>query len=178
LVNELLSFSKAAAGAQAIRMQAVDVADVVLESIKRESADGAPVWSHIPENLVVSADRELLIRAISNLVRNAIRYGGTAGPIEIRAKQEGNEIEIAIADSGPGVPEADLGRIFDAFYRVDTSRTRETGGAGLGLTIVKRCIESCGGTVSARNREPRGLEVVVWLATRESTVPLRETPLK
>ncbi len=66
---------------------------------------------------------------------------------------------VRVADSGPGVPEEELPKIFDAFYRVDTSRTRETGGVGLGLSIVKMCVESCGGTVAARNRPGGGLEV-------------------
>jgi two-component system sensor histidine kinase CpxA len=83
-----------------------------------------------------------------------------------------------VADSGPGVPEEELPRIFDAFHRVDRSRTRETGGVGLGLTIVKACIDSCGGMVTARNREPHGLEVTVQLsAAAEENVPsLSETP--
>ena len=66
------------------------------------------------------------------------------------------------------MPEEELAKIFDAFYRVDISRTRDTGGTGLGLTIVKACIESCCGTVTARNREPHGLEVTVRLSSAES----------
>ena len=68
-----------------------------------------------------------------------------------------------MADAGPGVPEEELHKIFDAFYRVDTSRARETGGVGLGLSIVKMCAEACGGTVAARNRPEGGLEVTLRL---------------
>jgi two-component system sensor histidine kinase CpxA len=121
----------------------------------------------IPPELTVASDRDLFIRAIANLLRNAIRHGEPSAPISIRAEAEGKEVAITVADSGPGVPEADLARIFDAFYRVDTSRTRATGGTGLGLTIVKTCVEICCGSVSARNREPRGLEVVVRLPAAE-----------
>ena len=74
---------------------------------------------------------------------------------------------MSVADDGPGVPPPELPRIFDAFYRVDTARTRETGGVGLGLSIVKICVEACGGTVSARNREPQGLEVILHLSVAE-----------
>jgi two-component system sensor histidine kinase CpxA len=66
-----------------------------------------------------------------------------------------------IADCGPGVPEDALPRIFDPFFRVDTSRTRETGGVGLGLTIAKTCVEACQGTISVRNRAPSGLEITI-----------------
>jgi two-component system sensor histidine kinase CpxA len=75
----------------------------------------------------------------------------------------GEEVAIAVADCGPGVPDAELQRIFDAFYRLDTARTRETGGTGLGLAIVKACIDSCSGTVVARQVAPHGLEVEIRL---------------
>jgi two-component system sensor histidine kinase CpxA len=68
-----------------------------------------------------------------------------------------------VDDCGPGIPEAALAQVFDPFYRVDTSRTRETGGTGLGLSIVKTCIESCGGAVSCENRQPSGLRVILQL---------------
>ena len=69
-----------------------------------------------------------------------------------------------IEDDGPGVPPESLSKLFDPFYRVDNSRTRQTGGVGLGLTIVRTCMEACGGRVTARNRESGGLEVSLYLA--------------
>jgi len=70
---------------------------------------------------------------------------------------------VTVADSGPGVPEAELGQIFDPFYRLDTSRNSATGGVGLGLAIVKTCVESCRGTVVCQNRQPSGFEVTLRL---------------
>ena len=70
---------------------------------------------------------------------------------------------LEVADSGPGVPEESLSRLFDPFYRVDPSRTRETGGVGLGMTIVKTCVESCRGTVSATNHPDGGLRIQIRL---------------
>ena len=105
------------------------------------------------------ADSEILIRSLANLIRNALRHG--AKPIQISARHQNDRIEIRISDSGHGVPENNLARIFDAFYRVDSSRTRETGGTGLGLALVKTGIESCGGSVSAKNLEPNGFEVLI-----------------
>jgi two-component system, OmpR family, sensor histidine kinase CpxA len=111
----------------------------------------------------VLADPDYLFRALSNLLRNAIRYAGSAGPIAISSEEASGEIVITVADRGPGVPEPELDKIFTPFYRQELSRTRETGGAGLGLAIVKSCIESCKGTVCCRNRLPSGLEVEIRL---------------
>ena len=163
LVGELLSFSKAELGAAAGPLESVDLAAAVAEAARRETADSADLRLAVPAQLRVSAAPELLTRALANLLRNAIQHAATAGPITISAEARGDGIALIVADCGPGVPEADLPRIFDAFYRVDPSRTRATGGTGLGLAIVKTCIESCGGTVSARNRPPRGLEIHVHL---------------
>ncbi|MDQ4120701.1 MAG: ATP-binding protein [Acidobacteriota bacterium] len=104
-----------------------------------------------------------LSRAISNVVRNAVRYAGRAGEIEISASNDNGQIQLKLADNGAGVPESELDKLFDPFYRIQADRARETGGVGLGLAIVKTCIESCGGLVSAHNRTPHGLEVVIQL---------------
>ena len=164
LVNELLLFSKASLGDSAKQLSQVDLNDAVADAIHREEASSAQIETEIPSALAVQADPELLVRALSNLIRNSIRYAGEAGPIRVSASQEDERVIISVSDQGPGVPEAELGKIFDAFYRLDSARTRETGGTGLGLTIVKTCIESCGGSVQARNRQPHGLEVLLSLS--------------
>jgi two-component system, OmpR family, sensor histidine kinase CpxA len=163
LVNELLAFSRASFGASAVHLQPVAVQEAVDESLKRETTDNAEIKLDIPADLKVSADPELLIRALANLIRNAIRYGANAGSIQISAAKENDAVKIRLADQGPGVPDTELAKIFDAFHRLDDSRTRETGGVGLGLSIVKTCIDSCGGSVSAVNRQPHGLEVIIQL---------------
>ena len=163
LVGELLSFSKASFGAASIQLRPVRVREAADEAIRREKTDGAEIRVEIPDDLSVSADPDLLIRALANLLRNAIRHAAASGPIELRATRESDEVTISIADQGPGVPDEELPKIFDAFYRVDSSRTRDTGGTGLGLAIVKTCIDSCSGTVTARNRDPHGLEMQIRL---------------
>lgn len=177
LVGELLSFSKAAFGASAVRLQPVSVAAVVAEAVRREETENGEIRVDVPADLEVSADADLLTRAIANLLRNSLQHAPSAGPITLHAERAGEEINITVADSGPGVPEEELPRIFDAFYRVDASRTRATGGTGLGLAIVKTCVESCCGSVTARNREPHGLEVRLTLhvATAEPS-PIESTP--
>jgi two-component system sensor histidine kinase CpxA len=169
LVNELLSFSKTALMASNIQLRPVPVREIAEKAMRREAAPEARIELSMPADLQAMAEPELLTRAVSNLLRNAVRYAAGAGPIILSAQRSEGGILITVADSGPGVPESELARIFDPFYRVDASRDRTTGGTGLGLAIVKTCIESCGGTVTGRNRNPSGLEVTIRL--REATKP-------
>jgi two-component system sensor histidine kinase CpxA len=168
LVNDLLAFSKASFQAPEVQLQPVRVLDAAQEAVRRESLQDADIRLEISKEISVSADSEMLIRALANLLRNAIRHAQKNGAVSISAAREGDAVEIRVTDSGPGVPELELSKIFDAFYRTDASRTRDTGGVGLGLTIVKTCVESCRGTVTARNREPSGLEVLIRMPAMDS----------
>lgn len=158
LVNELLAFSRASLGETKLQLRAVELRPLLLEAAERENA---PVSLECPENLRAQADRDLLLRALANLFRNAVRHA--PGEIEVRAFARDGAIVIEVADHGPGIPPAILPQIFDPFVRVDHSRTRETGGVGLGLTIAKTCIESCGGSIQIENRAPAGVRVTVRL---------------
>ncbi|MDB6022768.1 MAG: Integral rane sensor signal transduction histidine kinase [Pedosphaera sp.] len=167
LVNELLSFSKASLGAAKVKLQPVPVRALVEKAAGRECGngrEGMEMKIEVAEDVGVLADPELLLRAVGNILRNALHHAGQAGPVTISAAQTGGHVEIIIEDCGPGIPKEAIARVFDPFYRVDASRARETGGVGLGLSIVKTCIESCGGTVRCENREPRGLRVIMRLA--------------
>lgn len=163
MVHELLSFSKASFGTAAVQLQSVPLFSAVERAVQREVSSPTTVQIHVPANLAVMAEPDLLQRALGNILRNAARYAGDAGPVIITAEKRTNDVMLCISDSGPGVPDEALPLLFDPFYRVESSRSRDTGGAGLGLTIVKTCIEACGGTVSCRNRKPAGFEVVVNL---------------
>jgi two-component system sensor histidine kinase CpxA len=163
LVNELLSFSKASLGAARIKLEPVSLHEIVDTVARRETADGARIEVNVPADLRAQAEPELLTRAVANLLRNAVRYAGTSGPITISALQHDGSIMVMVADQGPGIPESELQRIFDPFYRLDASRDRQTGGVGLGLAIVKTCVEACQGTVVAANRAPHGLQVTITL---------------
>jgi two-component system sensor histidine kinase CpxA len=165
LVNELLSFSRASLGKTNIKLQPVPLRAIVEKAAARECGpdSAATVSINIPKNLVAVAKPELLLRAVSNVLRNAVRYAAAAGPIQVSAARENEMIVLQIEDSGPGIPETALPQLFDPFYRVDSSRTRATGGVGLGLSIVKTCVESCGGTVGCENRLPSGLRVILRL---------------
>jgi two-component system sensor histidine kinase CpxA len=163
LVGELLSFSKASFGASALRLEPVNLLQIARKAAEAEKTEASQIEVKIPADLRVAADAELLTRALANLIRNGIQHAGAGNTISMQAARSGEEVTLTVSDSGPGVPEDELPKIFDAFYRLDASRTRGTGGTGLGLAIVKTCIESCCGSVAARNREPHGLQIVIRL---------------
>jgi len=106
-----------------------------------------------------------LTRAVANLIRNATKYAGNAGPVYILAENQKDKIALIFRDAGPGVPETMLDQLFEPFFRPEASRNRDSGGVGLGLAIVKTCIETCQGTVCACNGEPHGFTVTVTLTT-------------
>ena len=158
LINELLSFTKASLGASAA-LEKVNLEEAVKRAVERERTDEVTINVNIPPSLSVMAQPDYLFRSASNVIRNAIRYAGSDGPIEISARQLDSFAVISVADQGPGVAAADLEEILKPFYRPETARQRETGGVGLGLAIVRTCMEACGGSVTCRNRSPKGFEV-------------------
>ena len=165
LVNEILAFSKASLRGNSTQREPVALAELVRRVAAREAPGQERVQVEIAEELHVLAAPGLLTRAVANLIRNAMRYAGDAGPIAVSAQpQQGSQVLLTVADCGPGIPEEALSQIFDPFFRLDSSRSRDTGGFGLGLAIVKTCIEACGGSVVARNRQPSGLQVEITLA--------------
>ncbi|MEP7364220.1 MAG: HAMP domain-containing sensor histidine kinase [Acidobacteriota bacterium] len=161
LTDELLAFAKAELSAGSIKLEPVNVLDGVQRAVRAEARAGATVDVNIPSGTAITADAEFLFRSVSNLVRNAVRYAGTDGPIQITAERRGGHVRVSVADSGPGVPEEALEKLFTPFFRIDASRNRKTGGTGLGLAIVRSCVEACHGSVEAHNRKPSGLEVVM-----------------
>jgi two-component system sensor histidine kinase CpxA len=168
LVNELLLFSRAQIGAPPIALAKVSVAETVGRVLERESREKASIQTHIDRRIEVLAQPDYLFRSLANVVRNAIRYAGDCGPIEIGAEEKSGVVSITVADNGPGIPEPELEEVFKPFYRPELARQRETGGTGLGLAIVRTSIEACGGTVKCRNRSPKGLEVEIRLPAARS----------
>jgi signal transduction histidine kinase len=128
----------------------------------RVSADGK---SDSADEFLVEADPDLLRSAIENVVRNATRYTAEGTTVDVRLERQrsanGEEIVVRVLDSGPGVPNEALQKIFEPFYRLDDARNRQTGGAGLGLSIADRAIRLHGGQLRASNRKEGGLEVEI-----------------
>jgi len=117
------------------------------------------------DNLKVRAAEGLLRRAIANILRNAIRYAGDAGPIEIVAEKKSSKVIITVRDEGPGVPDAHMTKLFEPFFRPEPERGRSTGGVGLGLAIARTCILACSGSIYATNLSPKGFAVVIELSS-------------
>ncbi|MCM2258639.1 MAG: HAMP domain-containing histidine kinase, partial [Vicinamibacteria bacterium] len=166
LTDELLAFARAELAASRRAPEDVGLAELAARAVQAEAKGAAEVRVAVPEGLRVRADADLLQRALANLVRNAVRYAAAAGPIEVSARADGGAVLLAVADHGPGVPEASLPALFEPFYRVEAARERGpggSGGSGLGLAIVRAAAEACGGSVAARNRAPHGLEVELRL---------------
>ena len=163
LVHELLSFSKAQITGSG-ELVKVNLAGAVRRALDREARENVPVETQLAEELNVMARPDYLERALANVIRNAVRYAGHAGPITVSARNGEGQATIVVADRGPGVPDDELEDIFKPFYRPELARQRETGGTGLGLAIVKSCIEACNGAVVCRNRKPTGFEVEIRLA--------------
>jgi signal transduction histidine kinase len=104
----------------------------------------------------VKADKNRLVQIIVNLLNNAISYTPDGGKVEISAKPLKGFVEVEISDTGIGIPEKDIPHIFERFYRGDKSRSRETGGTGIGLAIVKELVQAQGGEISVKSDEGRG----------------------
>jgi two-component system sensor histidine kinase CpxA len=170
LVNELLTFSKAGMQPAEAPLRSVELGPVVRNAAAHQLPGTGKIEISIPAETTVMAYEPYLLRAVSNLLRNGLRYAGEHGPILVSAQRNAGNVLLMVTDSGPGVPEEAIEDVFEPFYRPESARRRDTGGAGLGLAIVKSCIEACRGTVTCRNRQPTGLEVTISLAAGHNAV--------
>lgn len=139
------------------------MSEVVDDARLEATAAGKQVDWHAGAPVQFNGDHDLLRSAIENVLRNAVRFTAVNTSVEVSLALEGGRIRIGIRDHGPGVPAAELARIFEPFYRVAESRDRDSGGTGLGLAIAARIIDLYGGTVRARNCDDGGLSVEIIL---------------
>jgi two-component system sensor histidine kinase CpxA len=142
--------------------------DALLEDvITNADYEGAPRGRKVVlagcERLSLAGSHAELYSAFENIIRNALAYTADGTTVAVRLAREGDCALVRVRDHGPGVPEEDLLRIFEPFYRTDRARARRSGGTGLGLAIARRAIVRHGGRIEARNVEDGGLEVVVAL---------------
>lgn len=116
-----------------------------------------------PKDLQVHAEAASLERALSNLVDNAVKYNRKNGTVSVTARRHPEGVAIAVRDTGAGIPAQDLGRIFERFYRADKSRSRESGGSGLGLSIAKHIVERHGGRIEVESAPGQGSTFTIIL---------------
>jgi len=151
LVQELMQLSRVQSAPGLENATEVDLAAVLIDSIERNQVlaekRNIKVLGSSGESLKILGDYEMLATAIRNLIENAIVYSEPGTQVGVGLKQVDGVAEISVTDSGIGIPESEQERIFERFYRVDPSRSRETGGTGLGLAIVKHIAANHGGEI-------------------------------
>lgn len=176
MVNELLDLSKIEQGTVPLHLDDVDLGTVVRGSVERlrlfADRQGVALEVDVPGDLPrVRGDDERLGQLLVNLLHNAVKFSSTGGLVTVRARLEeaagpegagageggsSGEIVVSVEDRGMGIPAADLGRIFERFYKVDRARVRGRGGTGLGLAIARHIVDSHGGRIWVESEEGRG----------------------
>jgi two-component system, OmpR family, sensor histidine kinase KdpD len=164
LVGNLLDMSRLESGALRLFLEPCDPQDLIGISLERfsERQVNRIVQTRLEENLpLLNLDVALMVQVLVNLLENAAKYSPEASPIELACALHDTSLEITVCDHGPGIPEEDLERVFDKFYRAPHSR--QIAGLGLGLSIAKGIVEAHGGSIRAQNQEPGGLMTIIEL---------------
>jgi len=177
LILDLLSLARIESGSASFEFEPVHLDPLVAECLERHSSraigkrqtleigyavNGAahkdpPASDSMPANPPIAwADQEAVNQILENLVDNALKYTPEGGNIWVRYRGDGDQVVLEVEDTGIGIPERDLPRIFERFYRADKARSRELGGTGLGLSIVKHLVQSMHGSIRASSRPGKG----------------------
>jgi len=168
LVNDLRTLSLADAGELSISLQTIEPGGLLQEvashyqfqTQKKNIKLELDIAQHLSP---LEIDPGRMTQVLTNILDNAMRHTPEGGHIILSAKQVGNTIQLAIQDSGPGLPNGEAERIFERFYRVDSSRQREDGGSGLGLAIARSIVQAHNGQLSAESEPGKGLKVIITL---------------
>ena len=173
LVTDLLTLSRYDSNKKKTQKEAFDLGELVkkcqeklaIEIKKKNHTVNCFVTADVPP---VYADKYDIERVVLNILTNSIKYTKEGGEIKIYVGFVYNDAYIKIFDNGIGIPEEDLSRIFERFYRVDKARTREMGGTGLGLSIAKEILDKNGGSIDIKSVVGQGTEVVIKIPTKEN----------
>ena len=171
LVTDLLTLSRYDSNKNKVKKESFDLGDLVkkcqdklaIEIKKKNHTVNSFVTADVPP---VYADKDDIERVVLNILTNSIKYTPEGGEIKIYVGFVYNDAYIKIFDNGIGIPEEDLSRIFERFYRVDKARTREMGGTGLGLSIAKEILDKNGGSIDIKSTVGQGTEVVIRVPTK------------
>ena len=172
LVTDLLTLSRYDSNKKKTQKEAFDLGELVkkcqeklaIEIKKKNHTVNCFVTADVP---LVYADKDDIERVVLNIMTNSIKYTQNGGEIKIYVGFVYNDAYIKIFDNGIGIPEEDLSRIFERFYRVDKARTREMGGTGLGLSIAKEILDKNGGSIDIKSKVGEGTEVVIRIPTKQ-----------
>jgi signal transduction histidine kinase len=167
LIEDLQDLALAESGQMQLRFRPCDLDGLVRSASgsMQQSAQAKGVEVSVPEStgIIIDADPQRISQVLRNLLVNALTHTPAGGQILIQAQQQNGNALVSVKDTGPGIPAGELGYVFDRFYRVDKSRSRSTGGVGLGLTIARRLIEAHHGTIEAFSPQGQGAKFVVTL---------------
>jgi two-component system, OmpR family, sensor kinase len=167
LIGEILSLSRLDDPVRQLQREDVDLYELLDTLCESARLEGAPrnisVALSCPEVLQLQGDRELLYRAVENVLRNAVRFSPDGGQVSVRAVPEPRAVLVTIEDQGQGVPADALPHLFEPFYRVAAARDRDSGGHGIGLAIAARVIRLHNGSIAAANLPAGGLRVSMQL---------------
>lgn len=176
MIGRILMLSRLESGEDKLRTAEIDLNELietVLSDARYEAArTGHSIEFTAGTHLITQANEELLRSSIENIVRNAMYYTSGDEPIHVTLSSSNGMAVLRVRDNGPGVPPEALPHLFRAFYRVDDSRVTQTGGTGLGLAIAQRAILAHGGTITARNAKPHGLEIEIKVPAALATAPV------
>jgi len=161
LVDDLQELSLTEAGKLKLVCQAEDISELINQAVAavraQAEAKGVSVTTDLPDELpLVNIDSHRISQVLRNLLENAVAHTAQGDSITVTAEQRDNRVEVAVTDTGGGIPAEDLPYIFERLYRVDKSRARATGGSGLGLTIAKRLVEAHGGRIEVQSELGKG----------------------
>lgn len=169
IIGKLLTLARFSSGPMALQREEIALTGMIEKSLKllRSLADEKGIVIHLAADgsHIVYGDGEALLEVFVNILDNAIKYNVSDGRIDIGVRREGDAVVTEIRDTGIGIPEGDLEKIFDRFYRVDPSRTRKSGGVGLGLSIANEIVKRHGGRIGIESRLQAGTAVSVSLPT-------------
>jgi signal transduction histidine kinase len=179
LINELLDLSRIEAGKEEIRATRFRLDTLIretLETLKPVAEEsGVTIASPGPSPLVILADRDKISRVLINLVHNGIKFTPSGGRVQVAASGDGEWVTLAVRDSGPGIPPAEVERIFDKFHQVKRIRGRAGAGSGLGLPISRQLVEMHGGRLTVESAPGEGSTFKVVLPLRAHAEPQGET---
>ncbi len=161
LIDDLFQMAQLDAGGIQLEMAPNSLSDLISDTLERFSGEAQKAGSNLRGSVdadvdPVMMDAQQIGRVLTNLIANALRYAGTGGDVTVSASRTSNWVEVTVQDSGEGIPPADLPFIFDRFYRSDKSRSRSTGGTGLGLTIARGLVEAHGGSIRVESEAGEG----------------------
>jgi len=161
LVDDLQELSLAEANELKLVYHPEDITDLIKQAVATMQAKAmvkeVPISTELADRLPpVNIDSHRIGQVLRNLLENAVTHTATGGTITVEARQQDNFVEVSITDNGEGIPAEELPNIFERFYRVDKSRTRATGGSGLGLTIARRLVEAHGGKLTVQSEPGKG----------------------